>query len=320
MTQMGKLPPAKSPGFEVNLRQIPIAAILPVKPVPTTLTKTRKYAQIAASIREVGLIEPPVISRIAGQEGAFILLDGHVRLHVLKEMGEESVTCLMATDDESFTYNKRISRLATIQEHKMILRAVERGVPEARIAAALNVNVELIRQKRTLLNGICPEAAELLKAKHCPINSFRSLRKMKPLRQIQAAELMIAANNYTVPYVQAILAATDPTDLVDPSSRKETPGVSREQADRMRAEMTNLQKNIKLIEGNLGTDHLRLVVAGRYVARLLQNERLARYLDKNHGEILSEFRQIVAGLAPPMAPPEVPGPRDDGRPADLGND
>ena len=35
----------------------------------------------------------------------------------------------------------------------------------------------------------------------------------------------------------------------------------------MKAEMANLQKNIKLIEGNLGPDHLRLVVAGRYVER-----------------------------------------------------
>lgn len=171
-------------------------------------------------IREVGLIEPPVVARAAGQDGSFILLDGHVRLHVLKEMGEVSVTCLVATDDESFTYNKRISRLATIQEHKMILRAVERGVSEARIAAALNVNIALIRQKRTLLNGICHEAAELLKARHCPINSFRSIRKMKPLRQIQAAELMIAANNFTVPYVEAILAATDAADLVDPAAKR----------------------------------------------------------------------------------------------------
>lgn len=203
MTHMGKTPPPKGPGFEPTLRQIPIAAILPVKQLPTTVPKGQKYAQIAASIREAGLIEPLVIARAPGQDGTFILLDGHVRLHVLKEMGEETVTCLVATDDESFTYNKRISRLATIQEHKMILRAIERGVPEARIAAALNVDVALIRRKRTLLNGICPEAAELLKDKHCPVNSFRSLRKMKPLRQIQAAELMIAANNYTVAYSEA---------------------------------------------------------------------------------------------------------------------
>lgn len=305
MTHAEKTPSPKSPGFEVNLRTIPIDTILPVKQLPITVPKSQKYAQIAASIREVGLIEPPVVARAAGQEGAFILLDGHVRLHVLKEMGETTVTCLVATDDESFTYNKRISRLATIQEHKMILRAVERGVSETRIAAALNVDVALIRRKRTLLNGICPEAAELLKARHCPINSFRSLRKMKPLRQIQAAELMIAANNFTVPYVDAILAATDPADLVDPASKKETPGITREQAERMKTEMANLQKNIKLIESSLGPDHLRLVVAGRYVERLLQNDRLARYLDKNHGEILGEFRQIVTGLAQPVASTEA---------------
>ncbi|MCJ8140075.1 plasmid partitioning protein RepB C-terminal domain-containing protein [Falsirhodobacter halotolerans] len=305
MTHMGKMPPPKNPGFEANLRTIPIDAILPVKQLPVTVTKSQKYGQIAASIREVGLIEPPVVARAAGQDGSFILLDGHVRLHVLKELGETTVTCLVATDDESFTYNKRISCLATIQEHKMILRAVERGVSEARIAAALNVNIALIRQKRTLLNGICPEAAELLKARHCPINSFRSLRKMKPLRQIQAAELMIAANNYTVPYVEAILAASDATDLVDPTAKKPPAGVTREQAERMKAEMANLQKNIKLIEGTLGPDHLRLVVAGRYVERLLKNDRLARYLDKNHGEILGEFRQIVAGLAQPAPTTEA---------------
>lgn len=305
MTHMGKMPPPKSPGFEANLRTIPIDAILPVKQMPVTVPKSQKYGQIAASIREVGLIEPPVIARAPGQDGSFILLDGHVRLHVLKEMGDTTVTCLVATDDESFTYNKRISRLATIQEHKMILRAVERGVSEARIAAALNVNIALIRQKRTLLNGICPEAAELLKARHCPINSFRSLRRMKPLRQIQAAELMIAANNFTVPYVEAILAASDAADLADPAAKKPPAGVTREQAERMKAEMANLQKNIKLIEGTLGPDHLRLVVAGRYVERLLQNDRLARYLDKNHGEILGEFRQIVADLVQPASTTEA---------------
>jgi ParB-like chromosome segregation protein Spo0J len=283
-----------------------MAAILPVKQLPSTVSKSQKYAQIAASIREVGLIEPPVVSRATGQDGAFILLDGHVRVHVLKQMGAETVTCLIATDDESFTYNKRISRLATIQEHKMILRAVERGVSEARIAAALNVDVALIRRKRTLLNGICPEAAELLKARHCPLNGFRALRKMKALRQIAAAELMIAANNYTVAYVEAILAATDPADLVDPASRKHPAGVTPDQVERMKAEMAGLQRNIKLIENTLGPDHLRLVVAARYIERLLLNERLSRYLEKHYTEIIAELRQIAAYAARPAAPP-APG-------------
>lgn len=75
--------------------------------------------------------------------------------------------------------------------------------------------------------------------------------------------------------------------------------MTREQAERMKAEMASLPENIKLIEGTLGPDHLRLVVAGRYVEQLLKNDRLVRYLEKNHGEILGELKQIVAGLFRP---------------------
>ena len=45
-------------------------------------------------------------------------------------MGETEVVCLVSTDDEAFTYNKRVNRLAIIQEHKMILKAIERGASE----------------------------------------------------------------------------------------------------------------------------------------------------------------------------------------------
>jgi hypothetical protein len=53
-----------------------------------------------------------------------------LRLEALKELGETETLCLIATDDEAFTYNNRINRLAIIQEHKMILKAIERGVSE----------------------------------------------------------------------------------------------------------------------------------------------------------------------------------------------
>jgi hypothetical protein len=46
------------------------------------------------------------------------------------------VECLLAQDDEVFTYNKRVNRLAVVQEHFMIVRANERGVPEEKLARA----------------------------------------------------------------------------------------------------------------------------------------------------------------------------------------
>ena len=47
--------------------------------------------------------------------------------------------CLIATDDEAFTYNKRIKSPAIIQEHKMILKAIERACRRT-ACGALNVN------------------------------------------------------------------------------------------------------------------------------------------------------------------------------------
>lgn len=128
--------------------------------VSDTVRHSQKFAQIAASIKEVGIIEPPVVVPDRGNRNAFLLLDGHLRVEVLKSMNVPDVICLISTDDEAFTYNKRISRLAIVQEHKMIMKAAERGVPHARLAAALNVDVKTLSQKMKLLNGICEETAE----------------------------------------------------------------------------------------------------------------------------------------------------------------
>jgi len=45
----------------------------------------------------------------------------------------------------------------------MILKAIENGVSEERIAKSLNVDVASIRRRWKLPDGICAEAAELLK-------------------------------------------------------------------------------------------------------------------------------------------------------------
>jgi len=278
--------------FEPESVFIEFSDIFPVKQLHKRVLKSKKYLQIAASIREVGIIEPPVVVRDRDKSGKFLLLDGHLRIEALKEHSAPGVNCLVATEDEAFTYNKRINRLATIQEHKMILKAIERGVPQERIARALDINVSNIRQKRSLLEGICPETAELLKDKHCPTGSFQSLKRMKPLRQIEVAELMIAMDNYSVSYSKALLAATPQDQLIDSDKPKSFKGISAEQIARMETEMAKLQREMKLIEDSYGPDHLNLVLARGYLVTLVENQEISRYLAQNHGEILNEFRRI----------------------------
>ena len=200
--------------FEEATLRISISGILPLREVSAQVKKSVKYGQIAASIKEVGIIEPPVVIRDRNASDQYHLLDGHLRIEILREQGVTEVVCLIATEDEAFTYNKRVSRIAIIQEHKMILNAVQKGVPEERLARALNVNISNIRAKRNLLSGICPEAADLLRDKHVPLAAFTELRKMKPLRQIEAAELMVAMNRYSTGYAKSLVAATPEDQLI----------------------------------------------------------------------------------------------------------
>src|SRR3546814_20947223 len=100
------------------------------------------------------------------------------------------VECLVAADDDTYTYNKRINRLAPIQEHRMIQRAIDRGVPQERIADALGLDVQTVRKRSRLLEGICADAAEILKHTPCPAGTFAVLRRMSPRRQVEADELM----------------------------------------------------------------------------------------------------------------------------------
>ena len=100
--------------FEENGLRLAIADIQPLRLVSDVIKKTVKYSQIAASIREVGIIEPPVVAHDRSAKGKYLLLDGHLRLEVLKDLGVTEVVCLVSTDDEAFTYNKRVSRIAKI--------------------------------------------------------------------------------------------------------------------------------------------------------------------------------------------------------------
>ena len=238
-----------------------------------------------------------VVRRSDGKH-KYLLLDGRLRIEVLKDLGIDSVACLVSLDDEAVTYNRQVNRLSPLQEHKMILKVIERGVPEERIAQALNVNVTTIRTKRDLLNGICPEVAALLKDKHCPINSFQALKKTKPLRQYEIAKTMVLVGDYSVAYARALVSASSPDQLVTPGKARTHRKVSSEEIEQIERELANLQGDVDRIEETFAADHLNLVLATSYVRSLLRNAQITRYIGTYHRNLLEEFRDICEATAP----------------------
>jgi len=281
-------------GFEMSGKKVRIADILPSRKTDDKQRASQKYATIVASIQEVGIIEPPVIHQMDKGPGTkYLLLDGHMRIEALKEIGQDTVFCLLSTDDETYTYNNKVNQVTPIQEHFMILNAIERGVSEERIASALKVDVGLIRRKRNLLNGICPEAVDMLKDGTAGALTIRQLKRVKPSRQVEIIEMMLMVNNFSSVYCEALIAATPKELLADNGQVSKNLRLSAEDIARMEREMETLQRDLHAHEDGYGKNFLNLVVVRGYLSKLLDNGRVVRFLSNSYPDLLNGFQQIV---------------------------
>ena len=146
-----------------------------------------------------------------------------------------------------------------------------------------------------MLDDICSDATELLKDSPCAMCVFDMLRKMIPLRQVEAAELMLGQNNFSAGFARALLAATPNDQLAQRRNTRPdgTTSVTSEQIARMERELVNLQSQIKSFEETYGVDNLHLTVAKGYVGKLLANARVVRWLSHHRHEYLSELQAIA---------------------------
>lgn len=161
--------------FQANLLSLPLSSILPQKIFDPKILRSNIFKQILSSVREVGLIEPLAVFPDEGR--GFLLLDGHLRLEALKILGLTEANCILSTDDESYTYNKRVNHIPPVSQHFMLLEALKSGVTKERIAAALNIDTGTLQKRVQMLEGICPEVVELLRNQTLSLESFPSCER-----------------------------------------------------------------------------------------------------------------------------------------------
>ena len=280
-------------GFELRKIQVPIEHILPVRQIKDPMNSVSRYQAILVSVKEVGLIEPLMVYPQKDAPGKYLLLDGHLRLFALKELGHTLAECIIARDDECFTYNARVSRVTPIQEHRMIVKAVEMGVNPERIAAALNIPVRIVKAFMNLLVGIHAEVADLLKDKNIAPGTLRLLRRVNAVRQVEIAELMVGTNSYSKAYVEALILATPEDQLVHSVKPKKPKGLSAENLAKMEQEMEMLQRDLKATEKSYGQNVLSLTVARSYIRKLLENPEIKQFLNARYADVLHEFAALV---------------------------
>ncbi|WP_341313575.1 plasmid partitioning protein RepB C-terminal domain-containing protein [Paraburkholderia sp. IMGN_8] len=296
--------------FESQPVMLQLNALNSSRPLPKTATAGKKFLQILASIAAIGLVEPLIVLRIAGDKDAFHILDGRLRVEALRRLGSTEGLCLIATDDEAYTYNKHISRLTSAQDARMIAKAIERGVPRERIALVLGIEVNTVKRRAGLLDGISHEAAALLADKACPATTFNALKLMKPLRQIEAVELMCGQGNFTSAFARAIVAATPPEQLEHSAgTRGKSDNEVVEQLARLERELATLQATVAQTDERYGIEHLHLTVSAAYVATLVSNEHVFHWLNERHPDFAAQFEAISKEARDARSASNSSGPR-----------
>ena len=83
---------AKAADTGRKLTEIPVASIHRSPYQPRVTFDEESIAELAQSIRQVGLIQPLVVRK--APEGGYELVAGERRLRAVKSLGMEKVTCL----------------------------------------------------------------------------------------------------------------------------------------------------------------------------------------------------------------------------------
>ena len=152
-----------------GLAAIPIAEVHPSPNNPRD--HLADIEDLAASIREVGLIQPVVVQQVPGQPG-YQVVAGHRRRAALLLLGWPSVPCIIRRDmlpDEELlamlVENGQRSGLDPIEEARAMRRLVQSGLPEAEVARSVGRSLSWVRGRLALL-GLPDAEQEAIRAGH----------------------------------------------------------------------------------------------------------------------------------------------------------
>ena len=277
-------------GFEMEPLLLPLSEILPVRHIANPDKNIVRYQAILKSIKEVGMIEPLIVYK---KEAIYLLMDGHLRHAALLELGETEANCILSTDDECYTYNARVSRLSPIQEHAMITKSVKAGVTPARIAASLNLDISRVFAVMNILEGIHEDAVELLKAKPIAHGTITFLKRVSGIRQIEMAQLMVSANNFSAGYVKALIMGTPKDQLLRQDKPKAMGKLTPEERAKMEQEVATLERDFRASEEDYGKNMLNLTFLRGYIKKLMGNPNVARFLSSRRPEMFAEFESVA---------------------------
>lgn len=167
-------------------------AAIPVEEVHPSPNNPRErltgITELAASIRETGLVQPLIVQKIPGNDG-YQVVAGHRRLAAIKALRHKDVACIIRRDmlpDEELlamlVENGQRASLDPIEEARALRRLVDAGKTEAEVANGVGRAVGWVKGRLMLLR-LPAEEQEALRAGHYTLGHANQLIRDERARQ-----------------------------------------------------------------------------------------------------------------------------------------
>lgn len=204
---------AKTEGNDRKLTEIPVASIRRNPYQPRVTFDEESIAELAQSIRQVGLIQPLVVRK--APDGAFELVAGERRLRAVKSLGMESVTCIVeqGMEDESSAMMALIENLQREDLHYLeeaqcyntLLSTY--NLTQEELAARLGKSQSSIANKLRLLR-LPEEVKSAMAEAHLTERHARALLKLKDEKTQLALVDKIAKKSLSVKETEKLVDKT----------------------------------------------------------------------------------------------------------------
>ena len=174
---------------EQQLQGLVAVPVDQVHPSPANPRQTlHDIDELAASIRENGLIQPLVVQRVPGKPGVQIVA-GHRRHAAVQRLGWAKVPCIVRRDmlpDEELlamlVENGQRASLDPIEEARALRQLRDAGMSDGEIARKVGRSISTVRGRLSLLL-LPPDEQEAVRAGHYSISHATDLIRADRARQ-----------------------------------------------------------------------------------------------------------------------------------------
>jgi len=277
--------------FHVDGIDIPIAVLKPLKDRPNLNTeKHQGFRRILSSIRKIGLIEPLCVFR---ENDEFIILDGYLRWQACRDLGYETVPCILYKDKEAYTFNRMVNNLSGFQEIKMMRKSLE-SLDEKTIAETFGMKTIRYRLAPNLVKQLHPTVAQAFEADLMGKTAAMEMACVKPPRQAEMLREMRRINDFTPAFIRALILKTPPEQRNpnrNPRSSRKTEVREKRLALVERLEEAEKQHDFYTsLYRQYSADLLKLSL---YVRKVITTAKIREYMEQKHPAAFGELSAII---------------------------